>query len=225
MEFFGWLTRQPRRSALEKFCRTASLAKVVRAIEEQPNARGLADSHVWLLLCTAYLFLEKAYEDKLVGKGPGLIHPNVVLFEVVAFLSSAVEGPLTEWVQCELGLDGEHEICNNIVAAKDLVLIRMSEHWPNVTLNAYASKRIYPDGNLDHAATTLADWICSGAGLDLPATERNRSPHGGMIPVTNFCPLFASKMVPAVLETLKRKVEIVARPAPPENPMSNWRKF
>jgi len=201
------------------------LAKVVRALEEEPNARGLAQSHVWLLLCTADLFLEKAYEDKLVGNGPGLLRPNVVLFELVTFLSSAVETPLTKWAQSELGLQEDHEICNSISEAKDLVLVRMTEHWPNVSLNAYATTRIYPSGKLDDAATMLADWLCSGAGLDVPATSLNKSRDNGMMPVTKFCPLFASKMVPAVLETLKRKVEVVVRPPAPEKPSSNWRKF
>lgn len=225
MELFQWLSRKPPRTALEQFCRTASLAKVARAIEEEPNARGLAHSHVWLLLCTAYLFLEKAYADKVVGKGPGLVSPNVVLFEVVTFLSSAVDTPLNEWVHSELGMQRDHEICITISAAKDVVLARMSERWPNVSLNAYASKRVYPDGKLDDAATMLADWIFSSAGLDVPATSRNKSLDIGTLPVTKFCPVFASKMVPAVLETLQRKVEVIVRPAAPEKPSSMWRRF
>jgi hypothetical protein len=101
----------------------------------------------------------------------------------------------------------------------------MSERWPNVSLNAYASKRVYPDGKLDDAATMLADWIFSSAGLDVPATSRNKSLDIGTLPVTKFCPVFASKMVPAVLETLQRKVEVIVRPAAPEKPSSMWRKF
>ena len=225
MELFQWFSRKPPRTALEQFCRTASLAKVVRAIEAEPNARGLAHSQVWLLLCTAYLFLEKVYEDKLVGKGPGLISPNVVLFEVVTFLSSAVETPLTEWAQSELGLQGDHEICITIAEAKDVVLARMGERWPNVSLNAYASKRIYPAGKLDDAASMLADWLCSSAGLDVPATSRSNSSGIGTLPMTKFCPVFASKMVPAVLETLQRKVEVVVNPPAPEKSTSMWRRF
>jgi hypothetical protein len=225
MELFQWLSRKPPRTALEQFCRQASLAKVVRAIEEEPNARGLAHAQVWLLLCTAYLFLEKAYEEKVVGKGPGLVSPNVVLFEVVTFLSSAVETPLTEWVQSELGLQGEHEICVTISAAKDVVLARMSERWPNVSLNAYASKRIYPDGRLDDAASMLADWLCSSTGLDVPAPSRNKSSDIGALPMTKFCPVFAANMVPAVVETLQRKVEVVLRPPAPKKSTSIWSRF
>jgi hypothetical protein len=171
------------------------------------------------------MFLEKAYDEKLVGKGPELVSPNIVLFEAVTFFSAAVEPLVAQWAQDELSLQRDHEVCTNISAAKDLVLGRMSEHWPNVSLVTYARRRVYDGRTLDDGAAMLADWLCSSAGLDVPATSPNKSPAIGIMPVTKFCQTFASKMVPAVFETVKGQVTSLVQPDSVETKPIDWRKF
>jgi hypothetical protein len=79
-----------------------------------------------------------------------------------------------------------------------------------VSLDGYARSRIYI-GKIDESAAMLADWICSGAGLDVPATSRNKSLDIRTMPMSMSCQLFALHMVPAVLETLKRQVVFLVR--------------
>lgn len=209
MSLLRWFSGKPPQTDLEKFCGTLSLDKVGQIFETEPNSLGLAKSYA-LLLHMAHEFLEDTRKLKLIGVGPGLVKPNVVLFEVVTFLWSVVQVPIMRWAESEMDLDEDHEICNNISASLNLTFGLMENYWPNVSLDGDAKSRIYI-GKIDESAAVLADWISSGAGLDVPATSRNKSLNIRTMPMNMACQLFALHMVPAVLETLKRQIAVLVR--------------
>lgn len=208
MSLFSWLSSKPPQTDLEKFCAKLSQDKIAQIFDGEPNSLGLAKSYSLSLLYMAYEFLTESYKDKLVGNGKGLVRPNVVLFEVVTFLWAVIQAPIIRWAEDEMELEDDHEICNNISASLDLTLGLMQKYWPNVSLDSYSKSRIYI-GKINDSATILADWILSGANVDIPAKLRKRSLDISIMPMTISCQLFASHMVPAALETLKRQVGIV----------------
>ena len=110
MSLLRWFSGKPPQTDLEKFCGKLSLDKIGQIFETEPNTLGLSMSYALMLLHMAHEFLEGAYKDKLVGVGPGLVKPNVVLFEVVIFLWSVVQAPIMRWAESEMDLDEDHEI-------------------------------------------------------------------------------------------------------------------